>query len=499
MKIFKNKKENGMIIIQTIVFSSVAVIIIGALSSWAGNTIKSGRVAFNREQALQSAEAGIEYYRWHLAHAPSDYQDGTGGAGPYIHSLKDKMGNTVGQFSLTITPPSSGSTLVKIKSSGTSSLDSSFSRKILSQVAKPSIAENAFVGNDAMRFGEGTEIFGSIHSNGGIRFDGYTHNVVSSGFRIYDDADHFGLAEIGVHTHVRVPPATGVNDGVTSETNANSIPNRTDVFAAGRRIEQPTIDFSGFTGDIANLKTASQSSGGFYRDISDSGFDTSFVGYHIVLKTDDTFDLYKINSWVSMSDNGCITLSPNNSSWSIDTQTLQGNYAFPANGIIFLEDHVVVDGQIDNARLTIVAASLPEPSDASQYKNIIINNDLLYTNYNGTDSLGLVGQGGVMVGMISEDNLKIDGALMAQRNKVGRFYYGNGFGNKKNCVYKNRNIVTLYGMIASYARYGFTFTNGTGYTTRNINYDGNLLYAPPPLFPLTSDQYKILSWQEVRN
>jgi hypothetical protein len=54
-------------------------------------------------------------------------------------------------------------------------------------------------------------------------------------------------------------------------------------------------------------------------------------------------------------------------------------------------------------------------------------------------------------------------------------------------------------MIASYARYGFAYTDGTGYNIRNINYDANLLYAPPPSFPLTSDQYEILSWQEVKN
>jgi len=59
-------------------------------------------------------------------------------------------------------------------------------------------------------------------------------------------------------------------------------------------------------------------------------------------------------------------------------------------------------------------------------------------------------------------------------------------------------LLSLFGMIASYGRYGFAYTDGTGYTTRHISYDANLLYAPPPNFPLTSDQYSILSWQEVK-
>ena len=93
---------------------------------------------------------------------------------------------------------------------------------------------------------------------------------------------------------------------------------------------------------------------------------------------------------------------------------------------------------------------------------------------------------------LSENDLKIDAALIAQNDRVARFYYSGW-----NCAYKNRSVISLYGMIASYSRYGFAYTNGTGYATRNIIYDANLLYAPPPNFPLTSSQYQILSWQEV--
>ncbi len=53
-------------------------------------------------------------------------------------------------------------------------------------------------------------------------------------------------------------------------------------------------------------------------------------------------------------------------------------------------------------------------------------------------------------------------------------------------------------MIASNKRYGFSYTDGTGYDIRNIIYDANMLYAPPPSFPLTTDQYSIISWEEVK-
>lgn len=478
-KIGKKIKENrGIIIIQTVVFAAVAVMIISALSSWAAISIKGSRVAFNREQAFQSAEAGIDYYRWHLAHAPTDYQDGTGAGGPYIHPLKDKNGNTVGQFSLDITAPFLGSTLVKINSTGSSTLDGTYTRKIISQVAKPSIAKYSVAGNNAMRFGAGTEIFGPVHVNGGIRFDGLAHNIVTSGTTTYTDTDSDACTgnSWGVHTCL----------GTDDPSPPTAFPSRPDVFEAGRLISQPTINFSGFTSDLAILKE-NAISGGFYRDLAGSGF----VGYHIVLKTDDTFDFYKVNSWASLGN--CSSSPSGTPSWSVGTQTLQGNYSFPVNGIIFIEDNIVVDGQINGARLIIVAADLINPI---VNKNIIINNDITYTYTDGTDTIGLIGQGGVMVGMISDTDLEIDGALIAQNNKVGRFYYNNGSGN---CTYKTRSIISLYGMIASYARYGFAYTDNTGYTIRSITYDANLLYAPPPNFPLTSDQYQILSWQEVKN
>ena len=73
----------------------------------------------------------------------------------------------------------------------------------------------------------------------------------------------------------------------------------------------------------------------------------------------------------------------------------------------------------------------------------------------------------------------------------------------------HRTTLNLYGMIGTSARYGFSFTGsnwncggsigniGSGYCGRNITYDANLLYGPPPSFPLSSDQYSIISWEEI--
>ena len=341
----KNSKyHSGQILIQVIVFGSIAIYLLGALVNWAAFSIIVSRQTFNREQAIQTAEAGVDYYRWHLAHAPTDFQDGTGAPGPYIHNFSDKNGDTIGEFSLDITPPPLGSTQVKVKSTGTVTADAALSRTVTVQSAKPSIAKYAVVANAVMRFGAGTEVFGPIHSNQGIRFDGLAHNVVTSAVASYDDPDHSGGNEFGVHTHVTptdpLPPA--------------SIPQRTDVFEIGRQTSVPVVDFAGITADLAEMKADAQTNG-FYRPSAGA------LGYHVVLRTDDTFDLYRVTGLVN-PPSGC-TNSANQSGWSvwsIQNQQLIENYPFPVNGIIFLEDDVFVDGQMDGGRLTMVAAFLPQ-------------------------------------------------------------------------------------------------------------------------------------------
>lgn len=469
----------GFILTPVIIFGSIAVYLLNASASWALLNVKAGRQAVSREQSLQIAEAGIDYYRWHLAHAPTDFQDGTGTSGPYTHDFRDKNGDVVGQFALDITPPPLGSTLVEVSSKGNTADNTALNREVAVQFAKPSIAKYAVAANDVMRFGEGTEVFGPVHSNQGVRFDGIAHNVITSAVASYNDPDHTGGNEFGVHTHVApvdpLPPS--------------AVPNRTDVFQVGRQFPVPAVDFFGITTDLAQMKTDAQTAG-FYRPSAGA------LGYHIVLKTDDTFDLYRVTGLVN-APSGCTNSASQSGwgTWSIRNQQLIDNYPFPENGIIFLEDDIFVNGQINGGRLTIVAAFLPD--NPPFRKNIIVNNDLLYTNYDGTDVLGLIAQGNVTVGLESDDDLRIDGALIAQNGRVGRYYYrGPGGGSQRCSPYHTRQTITLWGMIATSQRYGFAYTDGTGYQTRNINYDGSLLYGPPPSFPLVTDQYTTITWEE---
>ena len=74
-----------------LVYSAVFITLISALSGYIFVEKKLELGKENREKAFQVAETGLEYYRWHLAHWPNDLQDGTGHAGPYVHTVNEMV------------------------------------------------------------------------------------------------------------------------------------------------------------------------------------------------------------------------------------------------------------------------------------------------------------------------------------------------------------------------------------------------------------------------
>jgi len=476
----KQQLHQGYIIVTLLVVMSIFVPMLLLFVGWSVTSLKLVDRTLQREVAFHIAEAGIDYYRWHLAHDPEDFQDGGSEAGPYVHDFVDKNGTVIGSFSLDITPPPIGSTLVTIESTGVTLEYPFISRTIRTQLAVPSLATFAVVANAAMRFGSGTEIYGPVHSNGGIRFDGYAHNIVSSAKNTYTDSDSDACTGNSWGVHTCLSPA----DSAPSIVPAN----RPDVFAAGRDYPVPQVDFTGITNDLADIKTKAQSDGYYFAYSNKSG-------YRIVLKINDTFDIYKVNNLVSVPS-GCSNTQADWGTWSVNSQTLLGNYPNPANGLIFVEDNLWVEGKINSARLTIAAGAFPD--NANTRKSITVNKDLLYTNYDGQDVIALIAQKNINAGMVSSNTYRIDAALVAQNGRVGRFYYAAPGGGSNRCSpYHVRSSITLYGMLATNNRYGFAYTDNTGYVTRNIIYDGNLLYGPPPNFPLTSESYQVLSWEEL--
>lgn len=96
---------------------SFAFVVLG-VSSYAISDYKASVYRSNREKAFHIAEAGINYYKWHLAHNTNDFTDGTGQPGPYVHEFQDREGNVIGYYSLNIIAPTSSTTATTIESTG---------------------------------------------------------------------------------------------------------------------------------------------------------------------------------------------------------------------------------------------------------------------------------------------------------------------------------------------------------------------------------------------
>jgi Tfp pilus assembly protein PilX len=167
-----------------------------------GNNIKS-------QQAFNIAEAGINYYLWHLSHNSNDYKDGkttpatpdpTLGYGPYVHNYVDDDAKTTGSYTLWIKPQGNGSTIVDIRAIGKVN-GTNITRTIQAQIGAASFASYGLVADTALWFGNTESAQGPVHTNVGVRMDGASDSDVTSANATYvppgslggDGASHPGV------------------------------------------------------------------------------------------------------------------------------------------------------------------------------------------------------------------------------------------------------------------------------------------------------------------
>ena len=261
--------------------AALVVVLISGFVSLAASFLQLSVRAQNKLQAEAIAEAGIDYYRWHLSYSPEDFQDGTGHAGPYTHAYYDGNGNPIGQFVLTITPPPPGSTIVTIQSVGTVLADPSIQKVIQAKFGLASFAQYAWVLNDNVDFGSGAQVYGEIYSNAGVHFDGIAHNLVESAETTYTDPDN-NQNEWAVYTDG--PPA--------DPAPPTALPTSTSaVFLAGRTLGVPAIDFAGITATLASIKSQAQASGTYFAS-------STVFGYDLALAT-TSYTVYKVTALVA--------------------------------------------------------------------------------------------------------------------------------------------------------------------------------------------------------
>ncbi len=468
-KKIKNKKlqpnnEDGTLLIIVVVMTGLFVFMLSGYLTMITFQQRLTHAKIAKIQALHIAEAGINYYRWHLAHEPEDYQDGTGVAGPYIHDYEDPTTGLIGTFSLEVTPPEIGSTVVTIKSVGWINDYPEIKRTLEVKYGEETLAKYSFLTHNDIWLGSSESVSGEMHSNGGIRMDGSNDSLVTSALSTYTCTPSHGCSN-------------ETRDGVWG-SGANS-----DLWS----FPTSAVDFDTITINLATIKIEAESNGDYYAGQN--------YGYHITFLADGTYNIYTITSLASglsqINDdfNGCETKSE-----AIATEVLVGNYPVPTNSTIFIEDDLWIDGTL-NGKITVVAARFPVLP--STYANIYINNNIQYISRDGTNALGLVAQKNIQVPRHAPDDLIIDAILLAQQGRVYRGYY---------CWWWQRNItnsIEVYGGIITNKVWTWSWVDGggstvDGYNTTNSIFNNNLLFAPPPHFP-TSGEYQFISWEELPN
>jgi type II secretory pathway pseudopilin PulG len=464
----KFKNQTGAIIIFELIVIGILTIVMGAVLGNAAIQYRVLRSSSAREQAFHIAEAGINYYQWHLAHFSTDFQDGTGAAPTaqtgfsnpcYLHDYIDKDTNeSIGKYCLEITSPLVGSTIVTIRSTAYTNENPNIKRTITTRYGIPSLAKYAFLTNGDVWVGDTESVSGEMHANGGIHFDGTGNAPIASAKTTYTCQTYHGCG-----------PTTKAGiwgSAAQSTKNFWSFP-------------VPNVDFSSMTSDLATLKTSAQTAGRYLAP-------SNAQGYSIVFNANGTYSVYRVTSLRSHASG--TDVNGNNHTEDIDynARTLVNTTSIPTNGIIYVEDRVWVEGTV-NGRAMIAAAKLPY--NASTAPSIIIPNNITYTVQDGTVSLGLLAQKDILVSYYAPNNLTINAAMIAQNGSAQRFNYS---GNVKGAI-------TIYGTIASFGTWTWSWVNGSGnttsgYQTTTTNYDPNLLYAPPPSFPLTNSGYQQISW-----
>jgi hypothetical protein len=468
------KAVRGYLMLLTLVFGAIFLSVIFALTGFVLSENRLQTAATEKSKGLAIAEAGIEYYKWHLAHFPTDLKNGTGLPGPYSIPYMDPEGGQTGTISLTVNGNSAcGSiTSVDLQSKGTPT-GSGSSATIYARYARPSVALYSYIINDSVWAGSDRVISGPYHSNGGIRMDGTANAPVTSSLATWSCTSAYGCAPTATKAGVW---GAGPNQTLWS-------------------YPKPQIDFSAIAADFNSIKTVAQAQGLFFaRTSSGNGGVSFYKGYHLVFTGGNTVTVYKVTSEYNTTIRGAVDGSADTSDYTrIRNETLVGVQPIPPGcPLIYVEDHVWIEGAI-NGKVTVVAA---DTAHAGVDPSVMLPNNITYSTTGGTSGLTVIAEKNILITPNSPNTMTLSGIFIAQGGAFGRNLY--------DCpgTFEPRGTLTMFGTTVSNKRTGTKWMNGcpngtdAGYQVRIDSYDRPLSTNPPPFTPFTGTDYKFIDWRQ---
>lgn len=468
-------KQRGILLVTVLVygaiFFSLASVLFGYI--YTQSKVVTQRVAV--EQAGAVAEAGLNYYKWFLAHNPDDITNGTGAPGPYVHTYYDPEGDAIGEFSLEIESTSycGDVAAIDVRSTGQVYENTSVSRTMAARYARPTVAEYAFILNSSVWSGPDRVISGPYHSNGGIRMDSTHNSSVTSGQSSWTCTSSYGCT-----------PSQTVDGVYTTGSNATPA-----LFA----YPSSPVNFAGLTVDLSTMKDRAQNQGGLYIPPAPS----SNYGYQLTFNSNDTVTVRRVTNtqeyWAYASG-----IEWHRERNHITDTSFVGTYPIPADcPVVFVEDKVWLGGVI-NQKVVLAAADLITSGTSP---SIILQDNITYTSATSSGLLAIAEEN-VLLGISIPNDIVLNGIFIAQNGRYSRNHYEASYLPFNLHEYVFRNSETLNGTIVSNGRVGTQWTNSgvaiSGFLNRYNSFDRNLAADPPPLTPKTSDVYEYADWQDIR-
>lgn len=520
------KQSKGFILPAVLSFIIAASILGTALLTVILNNFFVVSNNVHSQQAFNIAEAGINYYFWHMEHSTSDFKDGQStpaspdpvlGYGPYVHNYVDSNAKVAGTYTLWIKPQGNGSTIATVRSIGKAA-NSNATRTVQAQIGATSFAAYALVSDSALWFGANESADGPVFSNQGVEMDGSNNSTVGSANSTY-------VPPNGLHSsnypNGQSHPGVWCDTAVTSPINCNTRDKSNWIYPA------TNVDFNQVSGSLCAMKKTALASDSATASVASQANACSQTpttrtaayipqrsasfndsrGYLIELNPNNTYNLYSVNNVKDAKIVGYTN--------ALTMQSVATNIAIPSSGVIFAEDNVWVrSNPTFHGRVTIANGRL----GTNYTTDLTVADNLQYSTKNGTDAIGLVAEGNVYIGSFappatSSFTLEVDAAVLAETGSVE--YPSNYTFSNTDCTrgwVSNNQTLNFYGSVATRQTWTWSWQLNTncgdsvydassgnyisGFKYNTTHYDYNLLYNPPPSFPLTGG-YNILSWREV--
>lgn len=468
--------------LAAIVYGSIFLAVLGALSGYVltQSKIQSNETASARATAI--AEAGLEYYRWFLAHYPNDIQNGTGQPGPYVIPYADPEGGETGTIELAIQANSACGTVtsVDIESTGIPAESPTITSTLVARYAKPTVARYSYVLNATTWAGPDRIIQGPYHSNGGVRMDGTSNSTVTSSLESWLCNSNFGCS----------PTQTvGGVSGNGSDASLWAYP-------------VPQVDFAGIAADFTALKNKALASGRYlprFSSATRTNAASYWHGYRLIFNANGTVTVRRVSSTTRLDSqqiNEAEEIANLDDRTLISNDTAYTTLTLPSDcGLIFVEDHVWIEGVVDG-KFTVVAANVSNPGVAP---NAMLRGNITYENTDGSDGLTVIAENNVLITPDSPQNMTLNGIFVAQGGALGR--------NRYNCssAYEPRGTLTILGTTVSNLRTGTQWKNAcsswwnvwdAGYANRIDVYHRALANDPPAFTPEVSGDYEFIDWRQ---